>query len=203
MFERFTHAARAAVVRAQAEARELQHPAIGAEHLLLALLADDSGPVARLLRDPAVTATPVTAATFRADLVRRVGVGPEPVPNNDVDDAEALKAIGIDLDAVRRAIEENFGPGALFLPPNTRPKRRGLLRRPVRSGRFSDQAKKSLELALREALSLKHRFIAPEHLLLGVLRDDRNLGARILADADVDLTALRTGATDALRDRAA
>jgi ATP-dependent Clp protease ATP-binding subunit ClpA len=196
MFERFTHAARDAVTRAQLEARELQHPSVGTEHLLLALLADDGGSIAVLLRESGVT-----AATVRAEIVRRVGMGAEPVRNTEADDAAALRAIGIDLDAVRRAIEENFGPGALHLPP-TPPKRRGL-RRPQFRSTFSNPAKKSLELALREALHLKHNVIAPEHLLLGLLREGRGLGAQILHDAGVDLDALRARVVETLKHPAA
>src|SRR5918997_5579840 len=127
MFERFTHAARDAVVRAQHEARELGQAPIGTEHVLLALLADPQGPVAAALRDSGVDARFV-----RSQILRRVGAGPgaEPgaVAESDAEDAAALKAIGIDLDAVRRAIEENFGPGALRLPRGD-PPRKGLLRR--------------------------------------------------------------------------
>src|SRR5688572_21633072 len=128
MFERFTHAARDLVKRAQEEARDLQQSPIGTQHLLLALLADPAGPVAAA---PAVTAKGVDARFVRAEMIRLVGPGTvpsDPLPDADAEDAAALKAIGIDLDAVRRTIEENFGPGALLMPRATAPKRRGLLR---------------------------------------------------------------------------
>jgi hypothetical protein len=125
----------------------------------------------------------------------------------------ALKAIGIDLNAVRRAIEENFGPGALQLPLTTPPKRRGLLRRFGGSGQqtrpirghipFSPRSKKVLELSLREALRLKHNFIAPEHIVLGILRDGQGLAARILAAANVDFDKLRADLTRSLNQKAA
>jgi ATP-dependent Clp protease ATP-binding subunit ClpA len=191
MFERFTHAARDAVRLAQVEARELRHPRVDTEHLLLALLVDGTAPVARLLTDRGVTAT-----TVRTEIVRRIGVGTEPVPNTEADDAEALKAIGIDLDVVRRTIEKNFGPGSLNLPP-TPPVRRGLLRR-RRSGTFSDRAKKVLELSLREALRLRHNFIGTEHLMLGILRENNGLAAQILAEAEVDFDDLRDALAKAL-----
>jgi ATP-dependent Clp protease ATP-binding subunit ClpA len=205
MFERFTHASRDAVTGAQTEARELQHPKIGTEHLLLALLADPAGPVATLLADDGVDHDRV-----RTELTRRVGQGttivPEPLADTDEADAAALRAIGIDIAAVRRAIEENFGPDALRLPPAVEePRRQGLFRRrtPRTPGRghipFSDRAKKTLELSLREALRLKHSFIAPEHILLGIVRENGGLGARILVDAGVDLGELRTRAEDALK----
>jgi ATP-dependent Clp protease ATP-binding subunit ClpA len=207
MFERFTHASRDAVIRAQTEARELKHPRIGTEHLLLALLADAHGPVATMLGHDGVDHD-----TVRADLTRLVGqrtVAPEPLADTDQADADALRAIGIDIAAVRRAIEENFGPDALRLPPPEAPRRRGFLRRKTRNGPssghipFSPRAKKTLELSLREALRLKHNFIAPEHMLLGILREGGGLGALILVDAGVNFDDLRTKAVNALKDPAA
>jgi ATP-dependent Clp protease ATP-binding subunit ClpA len=203
MFERFTHGAREAVVRAQAEAKDLDQSPIGTQHVLLALVADETGAVARALRDSGVDEVYV-----RDEIIRRVGAGApnlDPLPDADTEDAAALRAIGIDLDQVRRAIEQNFGPGALRLPRDTEPKRRGLLRRFYAGGHtpFSPRAKKVLELSLREALRLKHNFIAPEHIALGVLREGQGLGAQILAEAGVDFTKLRADLTRALNDKAA
>jgi ATP-dependent Clp protease ATP-binding subunit ClpA len=203
MFERFTQAARAAVVRAQEEARDLGQAPIGTQHVLLALLADPQSATSRVLRDNGVDAPHV-----RAEVIRLVGRGPAgpPPPDRDAEDAAALKAIGIDLDAVRRAIEENFGPGALRLPPAAAPKRKGLFGRfAAGSGHipFSPRAKKVLELSLREAIRLKHNYIAPEHILLGVLREGNGLACQILVAAGVDFSKLRADATEALKQQAA
>jgi ATP-dependent Clp protease ATP-binding subunit ClpA len=208
MFERFTHAARTVVLRARHEARELGHSPIGTQHVLLALLADPTGPVASA---PALTGRRVDADFVRAEVIRLVGSAPsEPAATDtDAEDAAALKAIGIDLDAVRRAIEENFGPGALSLPPATAPKRRGLLRRRRTGTRpsgpipFSPRSKKVLELSLREAVRLKHNFIAPEHIMLGILREGEGLAMQILAGAGVDPARLREDVTRSLTDQAA
>ncbi|MGW4946961.1 Clp protease N-terminal domain-containing protein [Actinoplanes sp. NPDC004185] len=209
MFERFTHAARDAVMRAQAEARELRQSPIGTQHVLIALLADATGPVAAA---GALTTKGVDARFVRAEVQRLVGPGPEPsvpVSDTDAEDAAALKAIGIDLEAVRRAIEENFGPGALRLPLAMAPKRRGLLRRARPRTRtsghipFSPRSKKVLELSLREALRLKHNFIAPEHIMLGILREGQGLAVQILAGAGVDQERLREEVTRSLKNQAA
>ena len=80
-------------------------------------------------------------------------------------DAEALATLGIDLDEVRRQVEEAFGPGALDRTRAAPAGRRAVRRaHPVRPG-----AKKALELALREAMQLKHNYIGTEHILLGLL----------------------------------
>lgn len=49
MFRRFTQRARNAVLHAQEEARQLSHPAIGTEHILLGLLREGEGVGARAL----------------------------------------------------------------------------------------------------------------------------------------------------------
>jgi ATP-dependent Clp protease ATP-binding subunit ClpA len=209
MFERFTHAARDVVVHAREEARALRQSPIGTQHVLIALLAEPTGPVASA---GALTTRGVDARFVRAEVQRLVGSGPEPVApvrDTDAEDAAALKAIGIDLEAVRRAIEENFGPGALQLPLATAPKRRGLLRRSRPRTRtsghipFSPRSKKVLELSLREAIRLKHGFIAPEHIMLGILREGHGLALQILAEAKVDPERLRDDVTRSLRDQAA
>ena len=56
---------------------------------------------------------------------------------------------------------------------------------------FTPRAKKVLELALREALSLKHSYIGPEHILLGVVRENDGVAARILLDFGVDAETIR------------
>ena len=62
-----------------------------------------------------------------------------------------------------------------------------------RSGQipFTPQAKQVLETAPGEALSLGHDYIATEHVLLALLRDEQGVAVRILLDCDVDLLDLR------------
>ncbi|GAA3873846.1 hypothetical protein GCM10022243_43750 [Saccharothrix violaceirubra] len=70
MFELFTDRSRQVIARAQDQARALDHPAIGTEHLLLALVAEDGGPAARALTSIGLT---------HRDLVHRLGgTGPRP-----------------------------------------------------------------------------------------------------------------------------
>jgi ATP-dependent Clp protease ATP-binding subunit ClpA len=189
MFERFTPTARAVVVDAQEECRRLRHQYIGTEHLLLALLRHGEGAVA-VLRDVGVTAELV-----EADIDRHLGNAPGSLGE---DDAAALRSIGIDLDEVRARVEENFGPVLLTPPPEERRRWFGLRRSRKAHGEhvgghihFAPRSKQVLELSLREAVRLKHKEIGAEHILLGLLREERGLGARILADAGVDFADLR------------
>lgn len=168
MFERFTTEARATVVDAQQEARRLHHGRIGTEHLLLGLLRQRTRSAATLARH-GLTHDDVAAAVVTA-----VGGGGL--------DAEALSAVGIDLDAVRSSVEATFGPGALDRPGGAAP-----------GGHipFSPRAKKVLELALREALALKSRSIVDGHIALGLIREGEGLAVKVLHDRGVDLPALR------------
>src|SRR4051794_31836926 len=201
MFERFTTAARGVVINAQQEARRLGHPFIGTEHVLLGLIHEPQSATARLLRPHGLD-----PATVGAEIQRLLGDRFEPdlsFTDADAEDAAALKAIGIDLAKVRAAIEESFGAGSLQLPPRE-PRRRGLFGR--RTGGhipFSARAKKVLELSLREAIRLRHNFIAPEHIMLGLLREGEGLACRILADHEVDFAKLRIDLTDSIRNEAA
>ena len=140
---------------------------------------------------------------------RQPGAPPPAEPLGPAD-AEALRAIGIDLDAVIASVENTFGEGALRAPDDDPRRRRGLFRRgtgePTGSyrppRRFSPRAKKVLELSLREALRRGDDYIGAEHILLGLIREGEGLAAKILTDSGLSLDALRT-AVDRGLDEAA
>src|SRR5580698_4565006 len=56
---------------------------------------------------------------------------------------------------------------------------------------FTPRAKKVLELALRDALSLGDDHIDTEHILLGLVRENEGVGMRILLDFDADSEKIR------------
>jgi ATP-dependent Clp protease ATP-binding subunit ClpA len=56
---------------------------------------------------------------------------------------------------------------------------------------FTPRAKKVLEMALREALSLSVNYIGTEHILLGLTRETEGVAARILLDFDADPETIR------------
>ena len=64
-------------------------------------------------------------------------------------------------------------------------------------------AKKTLELSLREAVRLKHDRISSGHILLGVLREGEGVAALVLANAGVDLADLREDVTRRISSEAA
>ncbi|GAA1787764.1 hypothetical protein GCM10009682_07180 [Luedemannella flava] len=191
MFERFTISARLVVQHARDEAADLGHRTAGTEHVLLALLHPDAGQTATLLADVGVTAHAV-----RARLVELGYHRPPGAPTATfAEDAEALANIGVDLATIRDRIDATFGPGTFDgldpdQPTEPEPTRWGRRRRRS-GGTFSPRAKKVLELSLREALRLRHRYIGTEHILLGLIREGEGLGAQLLVERGVDLGALR------------
>ena len=90
--------------------------------------------------------------------------------------AHVLEALGVTVERVRRQLIQIVGAGE-----------------EITTGQipFTPRAKKVLELALREALSLGHDYIGTEHLLLGLVREDEGVGARILLDCNASAETVR------------
>ena len=176
MFERFTDKARQVVAAAQEAARERDAEHIRTEHLLVSLFE-----VPDSLAVTVMTAHNVTQADVQADVARLQGDGPGP------SDAEALATLGIDLDEVRRQVEDAFGPGALDRTRAARGKERWW------GGHipFDPASKKALELSLREAIRLGHHHIGTEHLLLGLLHTETDAAHHILDGRGVHLGPTR------------
>jgi ATP-dependent Clp protease ATP-binding subunit ClpA len=175
MFERFTASARATVVRAQQEAQDAGDGYVGTEHVVIAL-AQDQGVAGEVLR----------AAGVAAPDLRRARVDTVDDPGGRLD-ADALRSLGIDLDDVRRSVEETFGAGALDAAPSGEGRRRWLGNHIP----FSSRAKQSLERGLRQAIMLGDTRIGSEHLLIGVLDEGTGAGVRLLRGQGVDLAQLR------------
>lgn len=175
MFERFTGPARDAVQAAKTYAAESSASEVRPEHLLMAILDNQGCLATRVLEGLGAPAVDVRAELDR----RRARYG----DGLDEDDAEALATIGIDLDEVLHRIERNLG---------------GLHRRVGRSG-FSRSSRKALELALREAIALRHNYIGTEHLLLGLSRVDDRVVADTLGRWDLEHPVLRQAVAEAVR----
>src|ERR1019366_347862 len=52
---------------------------------------------------------------------------------------------------------------------------------------YTSRAKKVLELATREARELNHSYVGAEHLLLGLLREEKGIAAQVLVHSGVTL----------------
>jgi hypothetical protein len=178
MFERFTREARGVVMQAVERARVTKAGHIDTDHLLLGL-AGGTSPAARVLAESGATLEVIAEALHRTDEARLLGV------------------LGIDVEEIRASVERTFGPGAWSATdPGGKPLKRGGLG----AGHipFTADAKKTLELSLREALAMKCKSIEAGHILLGLLR----VGGRpveALTAVGVDPAALRSSLVEVLR----
>jgi ATP-dependent Clp protease ATP-binding subunit ClpC len=57
--------------------------------------------------------------------------------------------------------------------------------------RFTDRARKVLQLANQEAQRLNHKYIGTEHILLGLVKEGSGVAAITLRNLDIDLRAIR------------
>ena len=57
--------------------------------------------------------------------------------------------------------------------------------------RFTERARQVVVLAQQEALELKHSFIGTEHILLGLLREEEGVAARVLERLGVTAERVR------------
>src|SRR3989338_7748588 len=56
---------------------------------------------------------------------------------------------------------------------------------------FTPKAKKVMELAMDEAVSLGHNYVGTEHLLLGLLREGEGVASQVLINLGLDLNKVR------------
>jgi ATP-dependent Clp protease ATP-binding subunit ClpC len=63
------------------------------------------------------------------------------------------------------------------------------------NNRFTDRARKVLQLANQEAQRLNHEYVGTEHILLGLIKEGTGVAARVFASLNVDLRKTRPGVT--------
>ncbi len=94
--------------------------------------------------------------------------------------AKVLVSMGINLSKVSQAVEYIIGPGE---KPST-----------TTSG-LTSRAKRVLELAIDEARQMGHSYIGTEHLLLGILREEEGVAAKVLDSFSVNIERTRAEVT--------
>src|SRR5688500_6822629 len=92
--------------------------------------------------------------------------------------AAVLQSLTVDLEEIQQKIEETVKKGKA--QQGTGP-----------DLPYTSRAKKVLELAMSEARELNHSYVGTEHLLLGLLREEKGIAAQVLTDANVNLDAAR------------
>lgn len=91
--------------------------------------------------------------------------------------AKVLLDKNLNLDNTRREVESIIGRGSGFMPPEIP---------------FTPRAKRVFEAAMKEARQLGNNYIAPEHILLGLLQDEEGVAAKVLENLGIDRRQLRT-----------
>jgi ATP-dependent Clp protease ATP-binding subunit ClpC len=92
--------------------------------------------------------------------------------------AAVLTNLSVDLEEIQQKIEETVKKG-----------KAGAVTGPDLP--YTSRAKKVLELAMAEARELNHSYVGTEHLLLGLLREEKGIAAQVLNDAGVTLEQSR------------
>jgi ATP-dependent Clp protease ATP-binding subunit ClpC len=92
--------------------------------------------------------------------------------------AAVLQSLNVDLEDIQQKIEDTVkkGKAAQATGPDLP---------------YTSRAKKVLELAMSEARELNHSYVGTEHLLLGLLREEKGIAAQVLTDSGVNLDAAR------------
>ena len=99
--------------------------------------------------------------------------------------AKVLSSFGVDLEKVRKAVEDRIVRGERVVTGEV-----GL----------TPRAKKVIELAVDEARNLEHPYIGTEHLLLGLLREGEGLGADVLESFGLNLKEVRAKTMQVLNE---
>src|SRR6266487_496814 len=100
-----------------------------------------------------------------------------------------LLSFQADLEGIRRAVESKIKQGESAIAEG-------------QDLPYTSPAKRVLELAMSEARELNHRYVGTEHLLLGLLREEKGIAAQVLTAAGVTLERARAETLRILGDRA-
>lgn len=106
MLDHFAEPVRSILLIAELEADRLGHNYIGCEHVLAALAQQPGTPTNRIL-----VGHGLDIESIRSELDRLVEQGVLPPPWHN--DADLLRGLGVDLDAVMRAARQTFGDAAV------------------------------------------------------------------------------------------
>ncbi|HYR10000.1 MAG TPA: Clp protease N-terminal domain-containing protein, partial [Longimicrobium sp.] len=91
--------------------------------------------------------------------------------------AAVLNNLNVDLDQVQEKVEESVRRGKATIALGELP--------------YTSRAKKVLEFAMAEARELNHSYVGTEHLLLGLLREEKGIAAEVLGQLGVTLEDAR------------
>jgi ATP-dependent Clp protease ATP-binding subunit ClpC len=91
--------------------------------------------------------------------------------------AAVLTNLNVDLDEVHERVEESVRKGKATIALGELP--------------YTSRAKKVLEFAMTEAREFNHSYVGTEHLLLGLLREEKGIAAQVLNHLGISLEDAR------------
>ncbi len=91
--------------------------------------------------------------------------------------AAVVSSFSVDAEQLRERVEESVRRGKSTITLGELP--------------YTSRAKKVLEFAMAEARELSHSYVGTEHLLLGLLREEKGIAAAVLTQLGISLEAAR------------
>ncbi|HEX8600307.1 MAG TPA: Clp protease N-terminal domain-containing protein [Chloroflexia bacterium] len=216
-FDKFTERALNVLHLAQAQAQLLNHSSIGTEHLLLGILSLPDGAAARVLNKAGVELADVLGkivglgGTGEVAPTGELGLAPDTkrAIGNAVETAfglghqhigtehlllgvlrveglavQVLSELGFSLEELAGraydALQASSGDLDLHQPQG------------ARFDKFTERARKVLQLAQEEAQRFNHNYIGTEHILLGLVREGDGVAARVLNNLGIELHKVRS-----------
>jgi ATP-dependent Clp protease ATP-binding subunit ClpC len=92
--------------------------------------------------------------------------------------AAVLTNLNVDLDQIHEQVEESVKKGKATIALGELP--------------YTSRAKKVLEFAMAEAREFSHSYVGTEHLLLGLLREEKGIAAQVLNSLGIGMEEARS-----------
>ena len=92
--------------------------------------------------------------------------------------AAVLTNLNVDLDQIHEQVKESVKKGKATIALGELP--------------YTSRAKKVLEFAMAEARELSHSYVGTEHLLLGLLREEKGIAAQVLNSLGIGMEEARS-----------
>jgi len=157
-----TPRAKKVIEYAMEEARKLNHNYVGTEHILLGLIGVRDGVAAQVLKNLGLTAEGI-----RQEVLNLLAHGIKGADQAERGGSESRGSIP----PVPVSHDTKIG-GSMY-------------------AKFTDRARKVMQLANQEAQRFNHEYIGTEHVLLGLLREGHGVAANALRNLDIDLRKIR------------
>ncbi len=182
MFDGYSEKARRVMFYARFEASRFDSSSVESEHVLLGIMREDKALMRRLISPPELIESIHVQIETRTPVQHEIAIVS---PNS----AETLKnrvaGTPVSFESVRKLVEAN---------PSFHEQMAKSVNLP-----FSDECKRVMDAAEHEANRLNHKQIGTEHLLLGLLTEERCFAAELMNQRSVTLDVVRLDLLNSLQ----